>query len=55
MGMMRGEGTHLVRVPVATDVQSSDVLEWSGHRLAVSRIMARSMATVLSIACTEVT
>ena len=55
MGMMRGEGTHVVRVPVATDVRSADVLVWNGHRLAVSRVMARSMATVLSIACTEVT
>ena len=53
-GMMRGEGSHVVRVPVATEVLKSDVLVWSGRRLSVSRVMHRSLATVRSIVCMEV-
>lgn len=53
-GMMRGEGSHVVRVPMATEVLTSDVLVWTGRRLSVSRVLHRSLSTVLSIVCMEV-
>ena len=53
-GMMRAEGTHMVRVPIDTDIRQADVLVWGGHRLEVSKVMHRSLATLLSVMCTEV-
>ena len=54
-GMFRGDGTLMVRVPIGTDVVATDRLIWNGHTLEVSRVLALSLGTVQSLACTEIT
>lgn len=53
-GMVRAEGSHIVRVPIGTEVIDSDRLVWDGRTLEVSKVLHRSLATVLSLVCMEV-
>jgi head-tail adaptor len=53
-GMIRAEGSHVVRVPLGTDVTASDRLIWNGRTLEVSKPLNRSLATVQSLVCMEV-
>lgn len=54
-GAMRSEGSHVVRLPVGTDVRHKDVIVWGGRRLTVQRALHRSYATTLTVLCMEVT